>query len=154
MRRVLSLSAIGLVATMWSAALLAAPTDIAPRVSAAVYAGGSLICHQRPERSFHHNGAQYPVCARCLGLYLGAVAGVAIWAFVAGMGTVARPRARWFSVRVRALLGVIALPTIVSVGTGMLGWWDAGNSLRFALALPLGAAIAAVVAAVAAGDLG
>ena len=88
-----------------------------------------------------------------MGLYLGAVAGVASWAFVAGMGTAAAPRARWFTVRVRALLVVIALPTLASVGAGMIGWWDAGNSLRFALALPLGAGIAAVVAAVAAGDL-
>ena len=34
-----------------------------------VYQLGSLICHQRPERSFHLAGVQMPVCARCFGLY-------------------------------------------------------------------------------------
>jgi hypothetical protein len=33
------------------------------------------------------------------------------------------------------------------------GWWDAGNLVRAAGAVPLGATIAAVVAAVAARDL-
>jgi len=37
-----------------------------------VYRLGSLICHQRPERSFAIAGAQLPVCARCAGLYAGA----------------------------------------------------------------------------------
>lgn len=33
---------------------------------------GHLICHGIPERSFHIKGHQFPVCARCTGLYLGA----------------------------------------------------------------------------------
>ncbi|MGL4589873.1 MAG: DUF2085 domain-containing protein [Mycoplasmatales bacterium] len=33
-------------------------------------------CHQKPERSFHYHGYQYPVCARCTGLYLGYVIGL------------------------------------------------------------------------------
>jgi uncharacterized membrane protein len=37
-----------------------------------VYGIGRLICHQRPERSFHLVGAQLPVCARCTGIYAGA----------------------------------------------------------------------------------
>ena len=37
-----------------------------------VYRIGRLICHQRPERSFHLVGAQLPVCARCTGVYAGA----------------------------------------------------------------------------------
>ena len=39
---------------------------------AGVYAVGSIVCHQRPERSFHLWGAQMPVCARCTGIYMGA----------------------------------------------------------------------------------
>lgn len=30
----------------------------------------SLICHRKPERSFHINGHQFPVCARCTGFYI------------------------------------------------------------------------------------
>jgi len=36
-----------------------------------IYAMGSFICHQRPERSFHLWAVQLPVCARCTGIYLG-----------------------------------------------------------------------------------
>ena len=36
---------------------------------------GYAICHQIPERSFHIAGQQLPLCARCTGIYLGALAG-------------------------------------------------------------------------------
>ena len=39
---------------------------------AGVYAVGSVVCHQLPERSFHLWAAQMPVCARCTGIYAGA----------------------------------------------------------------------------------
>lgn len=29
------------------------------------------MCHRKPERSFFIRGHQFPVCARCTGLYLG-----------------------------------------------------------------------------------
>lgn len=36
----------------------------------------SLVCHQRPQRSFWLFGAPIAVCARCLGIYLGAAIGL------------------------------------------------------------------------------
>ena len=44
--------------------------------AAGTYLIGGVVCHQRPERSFHLHGVQMPVCARCAGLYLGAGLGV------------------------------------------------------------------------------
>ena len=32
------------------------------------------LCHRLPERSFHIRGHQFPVCARCTGMYIGATA--------------------------------------------------------------------------------
>src|SRR5678816_3926889 len=59
--------AIGSVA--WFALVVLAP-DLPPVLAAAVYGLGGVVCHQRPERSFHWHGAQLAVCARCTGIYL------------------------------------------------------------------------------------
>jgi hypothetical protein len=74
----------GALALLWPAALVAATRiaalphrgDAAYLLSAAVYFSGSLLCHQRPERSFYLWGTQLPVCARCAGIYAGAALGV------------------------------------------------------------------------------
>ena len=155
MSRPLALVALLLITLSWSAALTAAPRHAAPRVSALTYAGGALICHQRSERSFHYEGAQYPVCARCFGLYVGAVGGVLVWAAMAGLGRTPRTRAMRITRPnvARWVLIISALPTLVTVVTSWLGWWDGGNVVRAVLAFPLGATITAVLSAVATGDL-
>lgn len=153
MRRPLSLATLALVTTLWSAAIVAAPAGETPRLSALTYAAGAMVCHQRPERSFHRGAAQYPVCARCFGLYTGAVAGVAAWALIAGVRPVARTRALHTTRNFRRVLILAAVPTIVTVATAAAGWWDASGVTRAVLAFPLGAAIAAVVTAAATGDL-
>lgn len=35
--------------------------------------GHRLGCHQMEERSFHFKGYQFPVCARCTGVFLGEI---------------------------------------------------------------------------------
>ena len=37
---------------------------------------GYAVCHRIPERSFHIGNYQLPLCARCSGMYLGAVTGL------------------------------------------------------------------------------
>jgi len=39
-----------------------------------------LDCHRLPNRSYFFNGRQFPICARCLGLYIGYLA-MPIFAF-------------------------------------------------------------------------
>jgi anti-sigma-K factor RskA len=51
------------------------------------------------------------------------------------------------------VLLIAALPTLVTVASAWAGLWDASNLWRAALAIPLGVSLAAVIAAVAAGDL-
>jgi len=57
-----------------------------------VYVVGSKICHQRPERSFHTGGVQWPVCARCAGLYASAPFGAVIALIATGRS---RRRGLW-----------------------------------------------------------
>jgi len=37
------------------------------------FAVGSTVCHQLPNHSYHHGEIQFPLCARCSGLYLGSL---------------------------------------------------------------------------------
>jgi uncharacterized membrane protein len=154
-RRRLSLIALVFVLLSWDAALVAAPSTGATHLASLTYLAGSLVCHQQPDRSFHRGGAQYPVCARCLGLYVGAIAGAIGWVVLAGVRPTPAPRAVALlrgNVARRALI-VTGVPTLISVALGSLGVWDGSNVVRAALAVPLGAAIAAVTSAVLAGDL-
>ena len=99
----------------------------------AVYAAGSVICHQLPDRSFHLWSAQMPVCARCTGIY----AGAAMMALVMVRG----PRRRLpAAVLVRRWLAAAALPTVATLAAE----WTTGqasNGVRAIAGLPLGAAV-------------
>jgi uncharacterized membrane protein len=53
--------------------LLLTPRGLLGKASAVGYA----VCHQIEERSFHIHEAPFPLCARCSGLFLGAVLGLA-----------------------------------------------------------------------------
>jgi uncharacterized membrane protein len=126
-----------LAAAAWALALTTGPliADAAPPLGAALYGVGSLICHQRPERSFHLDAAQLPVCARCLGLYAGGAIGLVTWTLVV--------RLRRFEWRhrsaVHALL-ISSVPTAVTVASAWLGLGDPANAWRAAFAMPLGVA--------------
>jgi uncharacterized membrane protein len=119
-------------AIAWVTLVVTAP-QLSPSVAAFVYAFGSLICHQRPERSFHLAGAQLPVCARCLGIY----AGVAIGLIVNARRILARGPA--------VAIVAAALPTIVTLVSEWAGLWNPGNPIRAAAGTILGAGMAAVV---------
>ena len=119
--------------------------------AAIIFSLGSVICHQRPERSFFWDTHQFPVCARCTGLYLSAGAGILAWIAI-------KSSTSWRARRVdpraaRTFLIVAAVPTALSLMTGTLGIWDGSNVTRALFALPLGATAGAIVAAVATKDL-
>jgi uncharacterized membrane protein len=119
--------------------------------AAVIFAIGAVICHQRPERSFFWGAHQFPVCARCTGLYLSALAGLMGWVVIktsrGWRPHAIDPRAA------RAVLIAASMPTAISLASGMLGVWDGSNITRALLALPLGATAGILVAAVATKDL-
>jgi uncharacterized membrane protein len=120
-------------------------------IGSVIFAVGSLICHQRPDRSFFWGEQQFPVCARCTGLYLSAAFGLIGWVVVK---TAQHGRRIRIDPRMaRIVLIVVALPTAVSLTSGALGVWDGSNMTRALLALPFGAAAGVIVAAVATKDL-
>ena len=125
-------------ALLWAATLFLAPFALqrgrgVSMASALIYQGASLICHQRPERSFHLAGIQLPVCARCTGLYLSGAAG-ALAAWSGWRRRVAMPRAT------RTVLALAALPTALTFAVELAGLAYPSNTARALSALPLGAA--------------
>jgi len=136
-------------AILWPALLTAATAERirgeAPAFTTAIYVMASRVCHQRPERSFHTRAVSWPVCGRCSGLYLSAPIG-ALAAFMVrrrGPGVPTR--------RLGPLLGIAAVPTILTVAlewsdlTPMTSFW------RALAALPLGAMAAWIIVTVAPG---
>jgi uncharacterized membrane protein len=125
----------------WVALLIAAP--LAPGWAGAfVYGLGSFICHQIPERSFHLVGFQLPVCARCLGIYIGVAGGVAVVSLRPDRGRVLSPMPRR---EFRWIAAWAAVPTLVTVALEIVGAWNPSNSTRALAAVPLGVLVGFVV---------
>ena len=135
-------AALTIAASLWALVIVATPYLAArgsmPWGVLLVYQLGSLICHQRPERSFHLAGVQMPVCARCFGLYAAGAAGLLIaWAV----------RGTWARDRARMLLAMAAVPIALSVALEWAGAIATTNLFRTATALPLGFAAGLVAVA-------
>ena len=103
-----------------------------PEMGFALQRGFALVCHQQSERSFSLFGGSVAVCARCLGIYLGAAAGLLL--------RVPREIARRC---LFAAVSVNAIDWLAELGR-MHGNWTAA---RFALGIALGVAASMLVAA-------
>jgi uncharacterized membrane protein len=108
-------------------------------LTATVYLAAGRVCHQRPERSFWTDGAPWPVCGRCSGLYLAAPIG-AIAAVASRRRRLGVPPAGW--------LIVAAIPTALTLAIEWAGLAPVSSLARAMAALPLGAATAYYVVGV------
>jgi uncharacterized membrane protein len=124
--------AAGLVGLIAAAPLLRSAG--ARAASDAVYGGFVLVCHQIGERAFHVEGHPLAVCARCFGLYAGALAGVAVYPLARGLTRRDMPARAW--------LLASAVPTSIDFALGFFGVWENTHWSRFLTALPLGVAVA------------
>jgi uncharacterized membrane protein len=119
-------------AIAWLALIVAAPLALArgraPVVGVIAYQIGALICHQRPERSFHVAGIQMPVCARCFGLYVSGAAGLVAASLWRRRATPDR----------RLTLALAALPIALTVALEWIGAITTTNIERCLTGVPLG----------------
>lgn len=120
------------------AALLVALIVAAPLLRAAgatgaalaIYRGFGTVCHQIGARSFHVEGFQLAVCARCFGLYVGALLGVAAYPLARPLSLRETPERLW--------LLLAAAPTTIDFALGFFGVWENTHLSRFLTALLLG----------------
>ena len=89
-----------------------------------------LLCHGRAERSLSLFGAPMPICARCTGIYLGLLIGIALF-----------PLIRWLRERVMRVVAIVAVtPLGIDGVTQLLGLRESVNPLRVATGVIAGLA--------------
>jgi len=127
-----------LLGVLWCA-LIVAPPFLA---SAGLDAGAAMVrflfapvCHQIPERSFHILGSPLPVCARCAGIY-----GGALLAFILAAAGVRARAAMRGTASFLAAAAVPSLATWILAGAGLIS--DAAV-VRAVAGAVLGAAVGA-----------
>jgi uncharacterized membrane protein len=122
-------------AAVWVTAILAAPylwSRDSP-ISLVLYAAFSPTCHQIPERSFWLFGHPLAVCARCFGIYVGFLGGLAAYPFLRGFRSGSPPG-------VRAIL-LFSAPIAADTAAQFLGLWSTDGLGRFATGALWGAVL-------------
>jgi uncharacterized membrane protein len=128
------------LALLWLLAIVAVPWLMCrgdEMTATVLYRGFALVCHQQGARSFHWCGWPLAVCARCLGIYAGALLGLLLYPRWRSLNTLALPARRYLVVALAPLfidwalgaLGIIASPAVTRMATGLL----AGSTAAFYL---------------------
>lgn len=128
------------VVFVWVAAMLLAPfTAIngVSNLSRPIYTFFSFVCHQMPERSFHIDGHAFAVCSRCFGVYLGLLAGIAVYPLWRPIGEI-EPLPRFW-------LFLSLIPISIDWSLTMFGIWENTQASRFVTGLILGLACATFI---------
>ncbi len=90
-----------------------------------------VLCHQMPERSFHFKGKQFPLCARCTGIF-------------AGYFTM--PIFHYGIIQPSLLIiTLLMIPLIIDSSTQAMGYRESNNVLRFITGFLSGAAQVALI---------
>ncbi len=134
---------VGLLVVGW---LLNTPAGLLGKADAIGYA----VCHRIDVRSFHLGDRPFPLCARCTGMYLGAMLGLAFQALVgrrrgshpAGMPS--RPVLAGLGLLVIAF-GVDGVNSFLHLFSGAPGLYEPGNLLRLLTGTGMGLVIALVI---------
>jgi uncharacterized membrane protein len=131
--------AFGLTITAW---LLNTPSGLLGKADAIGYA----VCHRIDLRSFHMGDRQVPLCARCSGMYLGAMMGL-IYQGLVGRRRTGIPN--WkiiLPVSIFVLAFIIdGLNSFLSFFPGAPGLYEPNNTFRLLTGTGMGLAIAVVL---------
>lgn len=89
-----------------------------------------LLCHGLPERSLSLAGVSMPLCARCVGIYAGLLAGLLLFALLPGVAE-----------RTMRLIALAAVtPLAIDGFTQLFGLRESTNPLRLATGIAAGLA--------------
>jgi uncharacterized membrane protein len=137
--RLLAILAIAAILAL----ILAPPHGLLDKANRAAFA----VCHQIPDRTFSVAGRPLPLCARCSGTYLGALAGLAVLA-LRGRGLASMlPAPKYLAVFGVFLVAwaVDGINSFLTLFPGLPHLYEAHNLLRLATGTLEGLAIAALM---------
>lgn len=98
----------------------------------------NLICHRKPERSFHYKNHQFPVCARCTGFYITLFA-YFIYAYFHYVH---------YNFTLILFAVILLVPAAVDGFTQLIGKRESNNTLRLITGLMGGLSLGIIVKAV------
>lgn len=125
--KILLVYLVTLIGTLaWLGAIVLAPYLRSRGVPLArfLYFCFSSVCHQIPGRSFSAFGQPMAVCARCLGIYAGFLAGMGLYPLLRGFSRVRLPKMKIFL--------AVSLPIVADTAGNLLGLWATTDVLRLA----------------------
>lgn len=128
----------GLVFGAW---LLLTPSGILGKADAAGYA----VCHRIDTRSFHIGERPMPLCARCSGMYLGALLGMAYLSRFGKRAGMPSRKVAAVLVLFVVLFGVDGVNSYLHLFPGITGIYEPSNLLRLLTGTGVGLGIAAVL---------
>ena len=99
-------------------------------IAGAIYYAFSLLCHQRPDRSFFIEGQKFGVCSRCTGIYFGFAFTLLLYPLLRSLRTTTTPARKW--------LFLAALPLAVDFSLTFFGLWENTHTSRLLTGLLLG----------------
>jgi uncharacterized membrane protein len=132
-------AAIAIVA-VWLLLIIAAPVARAnglESLAGPLYNFFRFACHQISERSFHVEGEQFAVCSRCFGVYLGLLAGFALYPLWRAIDET-EPLPRFW-------LFLSLVPITIDFSLTMFGIWENTHLSRFVTGAILGVACATFI---------
>jgi uncharacterized membrane protein len=119
------------------------------------HAIGYAICHQMPSRTFHIDGTPLPLCARCTGIYLGALMGLVGLSLSRRRRSIGLPATLVLLILVGfiGLMGIDGVNSYLSLFPGAPHLYEPQNWLRLTTGVFHGFAMSAIVFPVIIGSL-
>jgi uncharacterized membrane protein len=136
----LALAALALIFSAW---FLNAPSGLLGKADAIGYA----ICHRIDSRSFHIGDIQFPLCARCTGIYLGVLLGIVVLAAMGRWRDGALPprRAILAMVLFITFMGIDGVNSYTKLIPGVPHAYEPQNWLRLLTGILTGVAVSGLI---------
>ena len=98
--------------------------EVSSPLASALWHLGGLLCHQLPDRSPQFQGAVFPQCFRCAGLYLGLLSSFVVLAVNGGW------QRRLPVLRCTLWISLLTVPLMIDGWANMIRLWSTAGWVR------------------------